>query len=90
MRQIELRIVAVTGVITMLLALAGCGTKNDLSQQKGSQTPATVQAGLNDNRIPPERRAQIEQMMAQQKMGNDELGAKRAAAEKQAAAMKQH
>ena len=90
MRQVELRIVAVTGVITMLLALAGCGAKKDLSQQQASQKPSTVQAGLNDNRIPPERRAQIEQMMAQQQMGNDELGAKRAAAEKQAAAMKQH
>ena len=88
MRGMKLQVVAITGGMTMLLMLAGCGKKSDLAQQK-NQKPSTTQAGLEDSRIPPARRAEIERIMAQQKMGTDELGAKRAAAS-QAAAMKQH
>lgn len=64
MRRMKRQIVAMTGAMTMLLMLAGCGTKSDLAQRK-NQKPSTMQAGLEDSRIPLARRAEIERIMAQ-------------------------
>ncbi|MBC8135748.1 MAG: hypothetical protein H8F28_07680 [Fibrella sp.] len=89
MRQIELRIVALTGAMAMLLTLVGCGAKDDLSSQKtGKQSVTAPQPGLEDSRIPPARKAEIEAIIARQKSGADEIGAKRQAAANQAASMK--
>ncbi|MBC7806960.1 MAG: hypothetical protein H7145_12505 [Akkermansiaceae bacterium] len=88
MTQIESRVAAVTGALAMLLASAGCGTKTDSSQQQTQKTPATVPAGLEDSRIPPARKAQIEAIIAQQKAGAADIRAKRPAAMNPAAATK--
>jgi len=65
--------------LVMFVFLTGCGTK-DSAGQKGGPPPAPA-AALNDNRIPTERRAAIEQAIAQQKASNEQMGQRMKAAQ---------
>jgi len=79
------------GLSTLALLSSGCSrSSSGPGEGQAAGAPPTVPGALSDSRIPPERRAAIEQAISQQKATADRMGGRMAAANHSAAPAASH